>query len=60
MMSPHHDTRSQEAPSCMMKWCCMGVTGDQKPMSQHTQPPRHSSSRQHEELDIVEDPTDVV
>ena len=36
-----------------------GVTGDRKPMSQHTQPPRHSSSRQHEELD-VENPIDVV
>ena len=37
-----------------------GVTGDQKLMSHHTQPPRHSSSRQHEKLDVVEDPTDVV
>ena len=37
-----------------------GVTGDQKLMSHHTQPPRHSSSRQHEELDVVEDQIDVV
>ena len=36
-----------------------GVTEDRKPMSQHTLP-RHSSTSQHGELDVVEDPTDVV
>ena len=36
------------------------VTGDRKLMSQHTQPPCHSSSHQHEELDVVEDQTDVI
>ena len=36
------------------------VSGDRKLMSQHTQPPHHSSASQHEELDVVEDQTDVI